>query len=504
MDSINVHQDPTGPRVIIVGGGIGGITCGIALKKQLGFQRFTIYEKAADFGGTWRDNIYPGCRADSPTHWFSLSTELNPNWTESHVSQAELLAYWKRLTDKYALEDNTVFNTKVVSAAWDTARQLYDIVLEDILTRERTTTIAHIFVSAIGALIDPMYPPGMKGLDTFKGAMFHSAQWDNSIVLQNKRVAVVGVACSASQFIPRIVQDPTVHIVNFARAPAWRVPIEYKRYTTVEKWIFAHVPFAMRIYRNWIMLKSDSVFWVFLWKHNPFRKMVESDLTKLIKETAPEDYHDRLIPTYPFGCKRPVVGTDYLVALHRPNLDLNCDGIAEVVEDGILTETGDRLPFDVIIWATGFVTDRHTVDIKGSKGQTLQEYCGARGGPVAYRSVTVPGFPNFYYLSGPNSVAPHGNAMFRLEVQIDYAIQMMKPVLKGPALSFEVREDVCDAHNEGLQERIRNSGFLECTSYYRAAGNGKNFSICLGSLTAFWWALRRPIWSHYIAVRGTL
>ncbi|KAL6301962.1 FAD/NAD-P-binding domain-containing protein [Sparassis latifolia] len=478
---------------------LGGLSFGIALKQQLGFENFTIYEKAAEIGGTWRDNTYPGCNSDTPSHWYSLSTELNPNWTSTCVPGSELQEYWTHVAKKHALYEHTVFHMKVVSAGWDSEKQLYNIELEDVRSRTRTFTTAQILISAVGYLMDPIFPPGLRGLDKFKGDLFHSGRWDHTVDFRNKRVGVVGCGASAAQFIPILLEDSTVQIVNFCQTPSWFVDLKITPISDRQRWIFAHVPFALRLYRNWLVITGYIL--------PPYLRRlrgtthVEDVSTALIKQRAPAKYHDKLIPTYPAACRRLVMDPGYLAALHRPNISLNWDGIAEVTEDGILTKTGEVIPFDVIIFGTGFSTDTHPVSIKGTQ-ETLQAYSAAHGGPTAYRGVTVPGFPNFYIIGGPNTTTPNTSYIFTHEVEINYAIQLVAPVVRGLASSFEVTARACDAYNAWLQAKIAGSDWMLCHSWYRTGGNGKNFGIFPGSILQFWWLLRSPAWGNYTVVGG--
>ncbi|KAH9927036.1 hypothetical protein B0H21DRAFT_763709 [Amylocystis lapponica] len=491
----------TGPRVVIIGGGPGGLSFAIALKRQLHLKTSQcIYEKSPEIGGTWRDNTYPGCGSDTPTHWFSLSTDLNPNWSVTHPPQAEIWAYWAHLARKYALHDRIVTNARVAGAKWDTTRQLYEIEIEDVRSGKRTSTSAHILVSAIGILSEPAYPPELTNLNTFKGALFHSAQWDHSVDLRDKRVAVVGNGCSSAQFIPHLVADPTVHVVNFCRTPSWFIYRPQSKYSARQKWVFAHVPLAIRLYRIWLMF-SGYVWSPFLTDiRNRIYGDKEQNLINFIKRTAPSEYHEKLIPTYPSECRRVVMEAGYLASLHRPNLDLNWDGIAEVTEEGILTQKNETISFDVIIFGTGFMTDTHPVPITGSHGYTLQEYCITEGGPTAYLGVTVPGFPNFYWLAGPNTTTSPGSVVFTTECQINYAIQLAAPVLRGLACSFDVTPAACTAYNTALQAALDDSDFVQCRSWYRTGHTGKNFGIFPGHILRYWWLLRAPKWEHYNAV----
>ncbi|OCH85373.1 FAD/NAD-binding domain-containing protein [Obba rivulosa] len=486
------------PRVAIIGGGIGGLTFGIGLKRQLGFHNFTIYEQGADIGGTWRDNTYPGCCSDVPTHWYSLSTDLNPHWSRTHVPQAEIQAYWKRLAAKYALYGHTELFTRVRGAAWDAARALWVLELEDVRTHARRESEANVLISAVGLLMEPRFPPDLPGLERFGGALFHSARWDHGVELAGKRVAVIGNGCSGAQLVPEIVKESGISVVNFCRTPSWIIYRDRHAFKEWHKWVFAHVPFAMRLFRAYIMFLHEMGWPLYASVQSPARAKAEEAIKGFIRSVAPEKYHEKLMPDYPLACKRLVVDTGYLAALNRPNLDLNWDGIAEVTKEGILTQKGENLPFDVIIFATGYVADTYPVSVRGRDGLTIQEYFESQGGPTAYLSVAVPGFPNFYMLGGPNANTSIGSIIFFEECQTNLALQLSAPILTRSARALAVTRAACTAYNADLQARMARAVYPLCHSWYRAAGGaGKNFSIFPGPLARFWWITRAPVWAHF-------
>ncbi|KAG1751141.1 hypothetical protein EDB19DRAFT_2035978 [Suillus lakei] len=484
-------------RVAIIGAGISGLSQAIALKSKLGFQNFTLYEKGSEVGGVWRANTYPGCSSDIPIHWYSLSSDLYPYWNKSHGLQPEIQAYWIELSKKYNLYPHIAFNTKVLSVEWDNARQQYTLVVEDVFSGKRMTSLAHVVVSAIGILEAPRIPYEIPGVRKFQGASFHSARWPGLIDLQNKRVAVIGNASSGAQFVPSISEDPSVEVVNFIRSPTWFNTRPHIPYSDTEKWIFANIPLAMRLHRAWIM------FWLlypFLlpMSDKALQKRREA-MTKYILDNIPSRYHGHMIPDHPLGCKRIVANSGFLASLHRPNLMLNFDGIAEIVEKGIITKLGEMLPFDVIIYATGFIADRYPMHIQGLNGVTVQGYYDAHGGPTAYIGTAIPNIPNFYLISGPNT-ATRISSLFSAEVQVAYILQLIEPVLTGSASSFTVKATPTDAYNAKLQERMSRSVFVQCHSWARTNDTGKAYYPFPWPATVFWWWLRKPIWDHYVAV----
>ncbi|KAF9221012.1 FAD/NAD(P)-binding domain-containing protein [Gyrodon lividus] len=484
------------PRVVVIGAGIGGLSCAIALKRHCNFQNFTIYEKADEVGGCWRANTYPGCSSDVEIHWYSLSSDLNPNWNKSHGLQPEIQEYWIGLSKKYQLYSHLVFNTRVISVEWNSSANHYKIIAEDVLTGKGTTSTAEIVISAVGVLEIPKIPYEIPGIEKFRGISFHSAEWPSGLDLRHKRVAVVGNASSGAQFVPSISADPSVEVTNFIRTPVWFNIRPHIPYFDTEKWIFANIPFAMRLHRAYIMFKFD---WPAIKPQSEAaREKHRQALRQYILNTTPSKYHDYLIPIHPPGCKRTVANSGYLASLSRPNLTLHFDGIAEILENGIVTKKGDLLPFDIIIYATGFIGDKYPVHVTGLNGTTLQGYYDAHGGPTAYYGTAIPDIPNFYMLAGPNTGTPT-STLFVEEVQISYAMQLVKPVLDGLVASFTVKAGATDAYNAKLQERLSRSVQEQCYSWQRTGGTGKLFHPFPGAVTLWWWWLRRPNWTHYTA-----
>ncbi|KAF7359005.1 hypothetical protein MSAN_01241200 [Mycena sanguinolenta] len=467
------------PEIVIIGAGVGGLAFAIALRRQLGFDDFLIYEKASDVGGTWRDNIYPGASSDIGMHFYSLSTDLNPEWSGTHGSQPETHDYWRKLTAKYELYSRTVFNRLVTSAEWSTKDELYSIVSEDVVTGERFTATAKILISALG------------------GDTFHSARWNTGVDLRGKNVAVIGNGASATQFVPVISEDPSVQIIEFCRTPNWFLPPIRSSYTPRWKWIFRNVPGVLRLLRFTFYLRSELLYRLVF-----ANKFISSKYVNVAKNyivsTAPKEGLDRLIPNYSIGCKRLIFDTDYLEALHRPNLKLNWDGIQSICEDGIITKKGEKLSFDVLIFATGFTADRYPLHVVGNTSpKTVQDYYDSQGGPKAYLGTTVPGFPNLFLLAGPNTATGHTSVLHTEELQTGYIMQLIKPILDGLVSSVDVKPGATDAYNDVIQARLSRSIFVECTSWYRTGGDGKVSSIFPGAMFLFGWWVRRPKWEDY-------
>ncbi|KXN83416.1 4-hydroxyacetophenone monooxygenase [Leucoagaricus sp. SymC.cos] len=472
----------------------GGLALAIKLKQQLGYDNFTIFEKGSDVGGTWRDNVYPGCSSDVPMAFYSLSTD-SWDWPHSHGNSAEIQDYWQQLARKYTIYPRVQFNTQVISAVWDDSTKLYQIFLENVTTGVKQTFEAEILVSAIGVLEVPRYA-SIPGRETFKGEMWHSARWNpKNVDMRNKKVAVIGNSASATQFVPRITEDPSVNVIEFCRTPNWLLPPTRSTHSPFRRWINRNIPLAPLIFR-WLVYWRFELFYLMVFGSPLMRKLSTKATTSYIKAAAPKEYHEKLIPKYPIGCKRIIFDTDFCIALHRPNLDLNWDGIEKFVEDGILTKKGEKIPFDIVIFGTGYAADQFPLKVLGVGG-TIQEYFDGKKGPQAYQGVAYPDFPNFFTICGPNTTTGHTSVIFTNECQAEYIIKLIKPILDHQVVTVEVKHEATDTYNEKIQARLSTSVFTNCVSWYRVDGTGKISNIFPGAATLFWLWLRKVKWQDY-------
>ncbi|TFK40444.1 hypothetical protein BDQ12DRAFT_648979 [Crucibulum laeve] len=492
------------PSIAIIGAGFGGLATAIALKRKLGFENFTIYEKAGDLGGTWRDNVYPGCSSDVAMYLYSLSTDLNPNWNSTYGYQPEILAYLKELAVKYSILPHIVFNCNVLEASWDDSAQLYQITAQDLPLDTIRHITAQVVISAIGVLEIPKLPE-IPGITKFTGPIFHSARWNSNIDLRGKRVAVIGNGASATQFIPAISKLPGIKVTQFCRTPNWYLPPVQIPISPVMRWAFEHASGAMRLYRFCLYLKTE-IAYLFVFSSDKLRRLATKWVRRYMTRVTPKQYHDKIFPSYPLGCKRMLFDTGYLPALHRPSLELNFDGISAIDETSILTAKGksplsERLAFDAIITGTGFIVHKYPINIRGRHSVSVQEYYDSAGGPTAYLGTSLPGFPNFCMISaGPNTVTGHTSLLFTEEIQINYIIQLVKSIVDGNISSFEVTTKATEAYNDKIQARLSKSVFMHCISWYRLGGEGRVTSMFPGPGMLFWWWLRRPQWNHYMII----
>ncbi|HEY1962099.1 MAG TPA: NAD(P)/FAD-dependent oxidoreductase [Rhizomicrobium sp.] len=467
-------------KVVIVGAGLSGLLSGIRLS-QAGVP-FEIIEKNPDVGGTWFENAYPGCRVDNPNHMYSFSFEPNHLWPQHFSTQPVLLAYFRRMADEYGLRKHIRFETQVTEAVWDETASRWQLRIRDKGGNEETLT-ANAVISAVGQLNQPRIPE-FKGREKFKGPAFHTARWRHDVDLTGKRVAVIGTGATAFQVIPEIA--PVVeHLDVYQRSAPWLGPTPNYHEDVGEgkKWLLEHIPYYDKWYRFWL-------FWTLTdgilegvavdptWNDTsrsvgPANDMLRQLLIEKIREQAPDrpDLIEKVIPNYPFGTKRSVRDNGvYIAALARPNVDLVTTGIREITENGIVTEDGVEHPADVIVYGTGFHASDflRTYKIVGRDGVELHEKW--KGDARAYLGMTIPGFPNFFAIYGPNTnIVVNGSIIFFSEASVRYIVNALKLLAETGARSMEVREDLHDDFNRRVDEENKKMawGLPAAKSWYK-------------------------------------
>jgi cation diffusion facilitator CzcD-associated flavoprotein CzcO len=472
------------PRVVIVGAGFGGLCMGIQLKGA-GIESFTILEKAGSLGGTWRDNTYPGAACDCPSFVYQFSFELKTDWSRKWAEQPEILAYMEHCARKYDLHRHIRFNSELASARFDEAAGVWRV-----RTKAGDTLEAEVLVSSVGQLNRPSVPH-VPGLERFRGITFHSARWEHEHDLRGKRVAVIGNAASAVQFVPPVAKEVArLHV--FQRSANWMFPKNDRPYSAREHRLFARVPGLARLYRWWIWLTYEARFPVF--RNIRFftrgsTRMGEQHLTDQVRDPA---LRRTLHPDYPIGGKRILISDDYYAALQRDNVELVTSPIASVTEDAIVTTDGRSRPVDAIILATGFETTRFLVPmrIEGREGRVLDEVW--KDGAEAYLGLTVAGFPNFFMLYGPNTNLGHNSIIFMLECQVAYILRCIEALRAQDLAWIDVKPEVMQRFNRELQSLLERSVWARTDHSWYKRADGRITNNWSSTCTAYWWRTRRP------------
>jgi cation diffusion facilitator CzcD-associated flavoprotein CzcO len=479
------------PAIVVIGSGFAGICMAIRLK-QAGYHDFVILEKDEDLGGTWRDNQYPGCACDVPSHMYSYSFELNPSWSRMFPPQQEIWDYMRRCAGKYGLASHIRYRCDVERMEWDDASRRWRIS-----TEAGEVYTARAIVSGVGALHLPSIPE-IPGADRFAGAAFHSAQWDQSCDLVGKQVAVIGTGASAIQFVPEIAkQAARVHV--FQRTPPWIHPRPDFEIPPAVRAAFAAAPSVMRAFRSGVycVLETRAVgFAVHPKLMAPLQWMAERHLERQVGDPV---LRAKLAPDYTIGCKRILLSSDYYPALTTANVELVTDPIAQITETGLACVGGEAYDVDVIIYGTGFKTVEAIAELNvaGRDGVKLPDVW--RRGVEAYHGTTVAGFPNFFMLLGPNTGLGHNSVIFMIESQVRHVMSCLRLLARNNAETIEVRPSAQRRFNDGIQRRLRRAVWSEggCKSWYLDA-DGVNRALWPGFSFEFWARTRRARRADYV------
>ncbi len=449
-------------KVLVIGGGMSGVLA--AYRLQEANIPYVVIEKNASVGGTWFENRYPGARVDVGNHLYSYSFEPAHHWSQYFSPQDELQAYFEGVVQHHHLQQHFRFNTEVTGATFDEQANhwIVDTVDRDGVTEQY---VANTVISAVGQLNRPILPD-IPGVESFAGKWCHSAAWDSSIDCAGKKVVVVGSGASAFQLVPAIAGD-VEHLTVFQRSAPWMFenPIYHERVPEGKKWCLQHLPFYTRWFRFLIFWPAcdgayDTVFVDPEWPHqersvSEMNEFVYQMFSEYIRGQVGDDAEllKKVIPDYaPMGKRTLQDNGSWLSALQRDNVDLVTQGVARVSEDGVYAEDGTFYPADIILYATGFETDRFLwpMEITGRGGRVLSEQWGIE--PSAYLGITVPNFPNFYCMYGPGTnLAFGGSLIFNGECQIRYIMECLKALLQSGRQRIECRAQV----HADYQQRFR-------------------------------------------------
>ena len=481
MTPSSPQLDGTAPRHVrvgILGAGFGGLGTAIRLV-QRGEHDFLVFERAADVGGTWWANTYPGCQCDIPSHLYSFSFAPNPNWSRTYPKQPELRDYLRATAEKFGLYDRIRFNTEVTSARWDEEASLWRI------ETSAGSYTADVVVAAPGPLSEPSIP-ALPGIEDFEGTIFHTARWNHDHDLRGKRVAVVGTGASAIQAVPEIAEQ-VAHLDVIQRTPPWVVPHRDRPITRVERALYKAVPPLQRLVRAGVYLSRELLVPGLVYRPQ-ILKAVEKLARKHIADQVPDpELRAKVTPSYTIGCKRILPSNKWYPALGRENVELVTDAITEIRPNGYVTADGTLHEVDTIIFATGFfVTDIPLANIvTGTDGKRLSEVW--HRSPQAYRGTAMAGFPNLFLLVGPNVGLGHNSIVFMIEAQITYVLGALDQMRARRAGRVEVRPDAVITYNNRLQSKmgktVWNTG--GCASWYIDA-EGKNTTIWPDFTFRFW------------------
>ncbi|MBK7580866.1 MAG: NAD(P)/FAD-dependent oxidoreductase [Myxococcales bacterium] len=446
---------------------------------RAGIRDFVVLEKAQTLGGTWRDNLYPGCACDVPSHVYSFSFAPNPDWTETYATQAEIRRYMERCADQFAVRRHLRFGQEAVSATFDAESGRWTVT-----TASGETLRARIVVSGLGPL-SRFSLPKLPGLERFRGHKFHSAAWDTSFDPRGKCIASIGTGASAIQFVPELAKTARrLHV--FQRTPAWILPRRERRYRGLERWAFARVPGARLLHRQAIFWSHEVRGFAFVNEPRVLRLIERLALRHLRQSISDPELREKLTPQYRMGCKRILMSNTFYPALAQPNVELSTAGIRELTEHSVVGNDGVEREVDAVVFGTGFDVHDYlgSLRVTGDRGQELGALW-AEHGAEAHLGTTVAGFPNLFMLVGPNTGLGHNSIIFMIESQLALVMRCVQLLRRKPDTYLAVRREAQDRFNERLQERLQTTVWhTGCRSWYLNE-SGKNTTIWPGMCAEF-------------------
>ncbi|WP_420108650.1 flavin-containing monooxygenase [Mycolicibacter arupensis] len=486
-------------QTLIVGAGFTGIgvaiklaEAGLAGSADNGDDEIVILERSDRVGGTWRDTRYPGAACDIPSLLYSFSFVSNPGWSRAYPSADEICAHIEDMVDRFDLRRHIRFGTEVTALAFDEGTGVWTVSAGRKKLRARTVVMAG------GPLPDSSFPD-IRGLASYGGHKIHSARWDDDYDFTGKKVAVIGTGASAVQIVPELVERAGF-VKVFQRTPGWVIPrLDVTMPAGVQE-LFAKVPAAQQLARQALFWGHEASATALVW-NTPLTGLV-AQLGKAHLRAAVRDpwLRRQLTPDFTPGCKRMLISSDYYPALQRDNCKLISWPIATLSPHGIRTSDGVEHQLDAIVFATGY--DVHLTGppfpVTGLGGRTLA--ADWRGGGQAFKSIQSHGYPNLFFMTGPNSGPGHNSLLVYVEGQIDYVVRAVGAI-RGRGLRYlDVRDEVQRRHNAQIQRRLGKTTWMSgCRSWYLTE-DGFNASMYPGFATQYLRQMRSFRLSDYHAV----
>lgn len=503
-------------HVVIIGAGCSGLTAARRLKR-LGVP-FTVLESAHAFGGTWLHNSYPGCGVDIASHYYSFSFAPNPHWSRFYAKQPEILAYVQTIAQDSGITDNTRFGARVTSATYDQDAHHWVVRGTD-ETGNPFRIVGDAVISAVGLLGVP-HVPDYPGLENFTGEIVHSAQWHDAIELDGRRVALVGTGASANQIGPAVAADVD-QLTVYQRTAHWNTKVDnyLSPVSEGEHWLLDNVPAYARWFRARTLLSQNDVNrqaqlvdpeWT--GEHETIsaaNEQARAELTEYIRTELGErqDLLPAVVPDYPPFSKRMLRDNGWYRMLRRQNVELvpSAENLA-FDERSIIGPDDVRRPTDVCVLATGFRASRMlaSYDVVGRAGQTIRDTWG-EDDPRAHLGMTVPGFPNFFVMYGPNTnIATGGSLIFQAETWSRYIVDAIKTMIERRWSELEVRPEAMERYNRRLDERLAGMvwSVTSAGTWYRNR-HGRVTTNMPWTTYEYWEMTRQVDFTHYAVTPRT-
>lgn len=444
------------PRIAIVGAGASGICLGVRLR-QAGIESFTIFEKGSSVGGTWRDNTYPGLMCDVPSRYYSFSFAPRPDWSQVFAPGHEIRDYLEDVTDAFGVRPFIRFDTAVESTTWVDDR--WEVRLAD-----GTVEVYDVVVSATGVLRDPKIPD-IPGLEEFGGRLFHSARWDHDAPIAGQRVGVVGTGSTGVQIVTALASVAD-HVSLFLRRPHWVLALPSLSYTPVGRWLHRTFPSLGRLaHRGWQRVFEETMSHAAT-RPGLRRRLVGWLCRACLRTVRDRELREQLTPTDDPLCKRLIISGGFYREVQRDSVDVVTDGIDRIVPEGVRTVDGTVHELDVLVLATGFHSQRYMrpMAVVGEDGRSLDDAWAS--GPHSYRTVAMPGFPNFFLLQGPHSPVANQSLIQIAETQADWVLQCIE-LIGERDVAIAPTQEATDAFLAELSAEMPQTAWASgCDSWY--------------------------------------
>lgn len=451
-------------RVAVVGAGFAGIGAAMRLADS-GERSFAVLERAAEIGGTWRDNVYPGVACDVPSHLYSFSFAPKPDWPRRYATGNQILEYLRDCAGHPVIRERLQLNTGLLESRWSEERACWE------LQTRRGPMTASVLVLATGRFTDP-HIPDVPGLGSFPGPVFHTARWRQGVPLAGTRVGVVGTGASAVQVVPEVVAAGA-QVTVFQRSAPWVVPKDDAPHSPAEQAQFRKDDAARQAHREAIFAEMDAGFAARLSGTEENAELRRRALEHLRSQVDSPQLRRLLTPDYAVGCKRVLLSDTWYPAVASEAVTLEPSALSSVRGSTAEAASGERHELDALIFATGFQAHRPAAaeTVHGVEGELLSEHW--REGMTAYASTAVAGFPNCFLLGGPNAALGHNSALTVLEAQISHLISALDQVEEGSIC--EVRTAAEESYTRELDARAAATVWTAggCSSWYRDGRTGR-------------------------------
>lgn len=445
-------------RIVVIGAGMAGILTAIRLRES-GYENFVIYEKSDRVGGTWRDNTYPGIACDVPAHMYTYSFEPNPEWSSTYAPGPEIHAYFEHIAEKYDVLKYVRFNESVQHCEFIDSRW-------QIRTSTGREDVADFVIAATGVLHHP-YVADIPGLDSFKGACFHSSRWDHSVELAGKKVGVIGTGSTATQ-ITAAIADKVARYDLFQRTAQWIMPIEDIKYTDEDRDAFRADRSKLEAVRQQVNDDFEIFSNAVIDADSPGMKDIEDACLANLEDNVHDPVlREKLRPDYRAGCKRLIFSEDFYAAIQHPNAHVITEGIERIEPEGVRLKDGELRELDVLVVATGFRVDSfiRPTTVLGRGGVNLDDVWAEN--PVAYMSISIPEMPNFFMLNGPNGPVGNFSLIQIAEHQVNYILQLMEKIRSGECREISANPSATAEFEHLRSEAAKKSIWATgCSSWY--------------------------------------